>query len=451
MERIVPYPHPDFSDPDLLTKELTNGSFIPAIFQELSSFRPPMERYNVTAENLTDIMALKGDFGPQIADPELYDRGMSHVKQVASLPYTVPDDKPEPETIYDPREHYNFVEYIGYSSTELSVPLVENLYCSTPYYDRANAGLFGFRFVKDADGNITDRYAMFVPLKTFKPVELARWPDGANFDSRSYVGYVKGAAVYACYVSATEQEFVSITLDGRVFRRTVSGGKQYRPLGDHGCFVTTDAGRTVVYDIELKEVYSVDGDFCGSDVTLASGHTPYPFGSLIGDTFYYPHTDETGWKYRKAGSGWSIAGTNKAIWKYNKAVFHDYLSDNWMNEPLKAVRYNLIRHGIFVPVVLPYNKASGEKIDFRSSDPYGDFAMVTDASEDRALKHTYDFRSWEAVTDSRAVTRFYGMWGRVWIDDRPDDIVGYMPYTMAVMDINDKMVLIFDGFVFRMR
>jgi len=447
-ERVAPYPNPDYSDPDLLTKEVTTGAFIPAIFQELASFRPPMERYEASLEDISDAMKLKGNFNLQAVEIELHNEGMGWVKQFAWLPYFESDAEPEPEIVYMPREHYGFVEYRGWSSEELNIPIVENFYASTPYYDKGNAGLFGTKVVKNEDGNIVERYCAFYSLVNGSISILGKWPDDIAFDSRVYIGFVKGAAIFSCYVSDTVRELISFDFEGGV-HRLIGAGTISRPLGESGLLATTIGGDTAFLDTRLNEVSRVNGDFCSSTVGEATPNTPYPFGAKIGRAIYYPKDDEAGYKFVVTRGGPIASETTRPIWTYRKAVKYDYSTDGWNYAPRKYLGYNLIRNGLFPITKMPCRKTEGEVCVFKGGDMYGDFVEVEYPDGKKSLWHTLDFEWWHTIDDERALDRFYGFWGRLWVAGRPDGIVGFMPYTMAVMDVDDKMVMIFDGFVFR--
>ena len=443
-DKTVPYPNPDYSDPDLLAKEEINGSFSIAVIDEVKHFRPAMERYEGTVDDLKNSRFLRGKYDLQSVDMSFHSFGTDYIKQLSWQPLKVPYETPEPEIVYDPLKHYNHVEYHGLSSRDTGATFIKGLYCSTPYYDPEDPGLFGARSIKDADGNIVGRYTAFVSLLDFSPLILGEWPEDVNFDSRAYVGYVKGYAVYRCYVSDTEDELISFGLDGSV-HRFGPVGKQCRSLGEYGCLVATSMGKTLILDGRLAKVTEIDGDWCSSNISEAASPVPYPFGVKIGRSFYYVRTDESSWKYTKTKKGWHISKKEHPIWKFSKMVKYDYVTDNWMHEPLKAMRWNLIRHGVSIPTGIPTKRAL-----LKSSDNYGDFIETDDGDGTKKLYHTFDFRKWNEVTDSRAVQRFYGMMGRIWIKPGLSDITGMLPYTIAFFDQNDKMIFQFDGFVFSM-
>jgi len=335
------------------------------------------------------------------------------------------------------------VEYRGYSLRDTGATFVKDLYCSIPYYDRRNPGLFGAKFVKDADGNIVRRFAAFVSLLDFAPSVLGEWPPDVNFDSRTYIGYVKGYAVYRCYVSDTEDELISFGLDGSV-HRFGPAGSQCRPLGDYGCLVVASAGKTLILDGTLTPVFETDGDRCGSKITEATAWAPCPFGIKIGESFYYIRDEASSWKYTRTKTRWHISVKKRPVWMYSKRVKYDYVTDNWTHEPLKALGWNLIRRGLYVPSGIPTKKAQ-----LKSSDNYGDFIQVEENGK-RELYQSFDFRRWNKVTDPRAADRFYGMMGRIWIAPGLSDIAGMMPYTISFFDHGDKMLFQYDGFVFSM-
>ncbi len=454
----VPYPRPDFLDDDLITKEMVNGTFAKGMIEDVKHFRPVLDRYNVTQDKLTDRSVLKGSMSPQAYDITLSDPTLSGIQENAWQPHYVEHEPNDPEIVYNPLDHYSFVEYKPYSTTDLPIPLIDDVRLDIPYYDRDNAGLFGFKEIKYQDGNITERYAAFCSLKDYSITILGKVPASVVFDSRTYVGYVKGALV----MHFEPDMYVSFTLDGSVY--TLTGmPSRFVNFGDHGCFAAEGSTHTFVYNtkLEAQDVVtkdsdgnpvvskSIDGLYCQNNVTAASSYTQFPFGIELNGNFYFAKTEGSSNKWWLSSLGWRVEVVNKPIWKYQKKLKYDYATDNWLYTPLKTMKYNMIKHGVFVSNKLPCSKDSGDECYFKSSDPYGDF--VTSGGK---MWHTYDFKRWEEVTGD-APNKFYGMWGRIWVKGRSDNISGFMPYIFAITDVKDpatgnkKMVAKFDGFIFR--
>jgi len=133
------------------------------------------------------------------------------------------------------------------------------------------------------------------------------------------------------------------------------------------------------------------------------------------------------------------------IWKYQVMLRFDYATDNWTNEPLKTLKYNMRAHGIFVKNHFP---PGGRDTQFKSSDMHGDFC-----ASGGKVYHTFDFKKWEEVTGDGA-NYLFGCYDRIWIKGRSDGIVGMMPYSLELKNYSDfdgsqKAALQFRGFVFR--
>jgi hypothetical protein len=443
--RVAPYPSPDFSDPDLLTKEVTSGAFIPAIFRELASFRSPMERYEASLQDISDAMKLKGNFNPQAIDIELHDEGMGWVKQFAWLPYFESDMEPEPEVVYDPMKHYAAADYSPFGRTELSVPYVENLFCNIPYYDKANAGLFGYREERDSDGNVTARYLMFYSLVNGTIKEISDMSDidwGAIYNP----GYVKGGLLIRDGTSAYTYHFFS--LDGSRYAFPSCTGNCVT-FGDSGEFAIEDSANTFIYNAKGEEIGRVGSLACGSSDQLINGVTPYPFGTKIGRTFYYAKSENESWQWHKEKGKWKARIVNAPIWKYSTMTKYDYWQDGWMTDAIKPFGYNLRKNGIFVAPVIPCKKPNRPECDFRNADRYGDFIVRTSGGKKKLL-HTMDFRHWEEFPDE-AANAFYEGQGRIWVDGRTDNIVGFLPYAMEVRSYSsdESVMLTFHGIIFR--
>lgn len=446
-DKSIPYPRPDYTDRDLLTKELINGTFSEAIIGEAKSFRPPLGRYNVTEEKLTDMSLLKGDITPQAYDIQMRDMSLDGAKELGWLPAKRQTDKPEPEVIYDPLKHYVFVEWVGINSTDLQADIPSHNTATynvdKPYYDDDNAGLFGFKTLKDSDGNVTDVYAAFYSLRDLTMTILGRLPDGLDLRDSLYVGYVKGAFILRFHGGT----YVSFTLNGEVF---VAGGytDYYTPLGDEGNIaIETQGGNTAILDTRLEVLQLIDGGYCRRAGGFATGTTKYPFGTKIRGTYYFLRDDSSSYRFRRTKAGWAASVIESEIWKFTKRLKYDYATDNWLQTPLKTLKYNVIVHGIYVQNRFPL-RSRAKETSFINSDMHGDFAKVGDA-----YYHTYDFRKWEEVTGD-AATHLYGCVGRMWTKGRQDGVSGLMPYTIAVKSVNDlqggkKTVLQYSGFIFR--
>jgi len=457
MEKIVPYPRPNYTDPELDSKEMINGSFIQALFDDIKNFRPAFDRYNVTENKLIAMSATKtGHISPENFDITMRDLGWAGMKEISWLPYYRKENSPDPEVIYYPLDYYDDVEYIPYRVEEVRTNYIENVLLDIPYYDMENPGLFGFQTIKDKDGNVTERRAYFYSLITHQIHYISTISGSLEIDSMTYLGYVKGGMLF--HIEPTT--IICFNINGG---HTVKTGLESRVVnfGDHGTFAVSDGSSSFVYDINfnlqpvayfdktgtLVTGTSLPGDFCSAQIDInVSGYAKFPFGTVIGGKFYFPRTNTESNKWGYTKNGWMAKKIKKPIWIYNKMIKYDYITDNWMNVPLKAMHYNQIVNGVYVPNILPCKDKSCE---FKSSDPYGDFTAVGDE-----LYHTFDFKKWESVGGD-AHSSFYGMWERIWVKDGDDGIVGYMPYTFSIVDAEDldtgekKMYSRFEGFVFK--
>lgn len=452
----IPYPRPDYRDGDLISKEMANGTFADAIIDDVKHFRPVFDRYNVTQDKLTDRSILSRRTSPDAYDINLGDLTLPGIREKAWQPHSIEEKEKKPEIVYNPLKHYSFVEYKPRSETELPVDVIDDITLDIPYYDHKNAGLFGFKSVKDSNGNIVERYAAFCSLKDYSIKLLGKVPDGIEFDTVTLVGYVRGALV----VFFEPETYVSFLLDGSVYtlRRKP---KKFVNFGDAGSFAIDDGHRTFVYDNRLRRQDVVikdddgnpivtdafDGSFCSVYTTSATAHTPYPFGIEINGKFFFAKNDEESFKWWRSPLGWRVDIVKKPLWKYSKKLKYDYATDNWLTPRLKTMKYNMIKHGVFVKNNLP---CKNKTCQFKSSDIYGDFVVVGDK-----LFHTYDFKQWEEVESDDARKKFYKMWGRLWVEERSDNISGFLPSIFAITDKKDaftgkkKMIVKFEGFIFR--
>ena len=449
----IPYPRPNYTDGDLLTKELINGTFAKAVLSEVKSFKVPMDRYNVTEDDLTNISLIKGDITPQSYDITQRDLSLDGVKELGWQPATRKSNVPEPQVVYDPLKHYVFVEWVGINSTDLQSTIPSSntvLYdVNVPYYDDNNAGLFGFMTLKDANGNITDIFASFYSLKTLTMTKLGRLPNGLNLASSTYVGYVNGAYILNFYGGT----YVSFTLLGEVF--TISNYSDYHTaLGDDGLILIENniATKTYVLDTKLDVKQEIDGRYCIRGGGFITSPTKYPFGTKIGKVYFFLRDNTSSYKFKNTASGVQARIVNSSVWAYSKRLKYDYATDNWLHKPLKTLKYNMITQGIFVKNHLPkHNK--DDSVEFQNSDMYGDFARVVKPDGSASYYHTFNFRKWKPLT-GEATTYLYGCIGRMWTKGRVDGVSGLMPYTIVVRSVNDfaggkKTVLNFSGFIFR--
>jgi hypothetical protein len=359
--------------------------------------------------------------------------------------------------VYDPLKHYSFVEWVGINSTELQdISSTENIKytISNAYYDDDNAGLFGFQTITDDDGNITDRFGVFFSLKTQTLTILGRLPDGLNLDASSYVGYVKGAYIINFYGGT----YVSLTLDGDVYMLT-GYSDYYTALGDDGCIAIEKDDKTFVFDIKFEPekdeethiVRFLDGRFCVRSGGFSSAPTKYLFGTKIGNAYFFLRDNESSYKFKKTKLGWVAEVVESRVWAYLKRLKYDYTTNNWLQHPLKTLKYNMIKQGLFVKSTFPPHEKDDE-IEFPNSDMHGDFARVT-SNGVRKYWHTFNFKKWKPLT-GEATTYLYGCQGRLWTNGRVDGVSGLMPYTIVVKSVINgyggyKTVLQFSGFIFR--
>ena len=452
-DKSIPYPRPDYRDGDLLSKELVNGTFADAILGDLKEFRPVFDRYNVTQEKLTDISLLKGDISPTAYDISIEDVTLDRIKEIAWQPAKRVEDKPTPEIVYNPLDYYVFVEWVGINNTDIqdSVQSSNNqtYYLNILSYDDNNPGLFGFCTIKDDNGNITDVYGVFYSLVNMEATPLGRVPNGYEISDGTYIGYTHGAFIFN-YSGGT---YISYRLDGEVF---VIGGLSdyYTPLGDDEAVAIEDANgeNTHILNTRLDIVQTVEGQYCIKDEGFSTNPTKYPFGTKIDNIYFFLRDNKSSYKYKPTKSGWVVKIVKHAIWKYTKRLKYDYATDNWLQNPLKTLKFNLIRRGLFIQNHLPpHNK--DDVIEFINSDMYGDFARVIGPDGGKVYYHTYDFKHWEIVTGD-AATHLYGCMGRVWINGRNDGVCGLMPYTIAIKSVSDqnggkKTIFQYSGFIFR--
>jgi len=453
----IPYPRPDFTDGDLISKEMVNGTFGLGMFSDLKNFKPPLERYNVTADKLTDASILHGNIQPQDYDLSMSDVTIDRVKELGWLPSKRDTDVPEPLVVYDPLKHYSFVEWVGINSTELpDIASTENVRytISDAYYDDDNAGLFGLQTIKDDDGNITDIFGVFFSLKTQTLAVLGRLPDGLNLSASRYVGYVNGTYIINFYGGT----YVSITLDGEVY--TLTGYSDYNTcLGDDGVIAIEKGDKTFIFDKKFEPerdpethiIRFLDGRFCVRSDGFSSSPTNYLFGTKIGSTYFFLKDNESSYKFKKTKLGWKAEIAESRAWAYSKRLKYDYTTNNWLQKPLKTLKYNMIKQGLFIKGTFPPHE-KGDEIEFVNSDMHGDFARVV-SNGVRKYWHTFNFKEWKPLTGD-AVNYLYGCRGRLWIKDRVDGVSGLMPYTLVVKSVINgyggyKTVLQFSGFIFR--
>jgi hypothetical protein len=461
-DKSIPYPRPDFSDPDLDTKEMVNGTFAKAVIDDVSHFRPVLDRYNVTENKLIERSLESGSLRPDAYDITMKDMTLAGVKEIAWQPYCVEDEEPEPEIVYNPLDYYSSVEWRGMNSTELNHIESSNnigykLY--TIYYDYDNPGLFGFKEIKDDNGNVTSRYAAFFSLVTERLLILGRLPDKYNIADAVYVGYVLGA-----YMLRFNDDYISFRLGGGVHELSIPESS-FSPLGDDGCIAIAAQGRTYIYNTKFEAQYFApppgsddeplpykDGDYCSISTQASSGQAKYQFGTKIGRAYYFVKGESSSYKFKNTAAGWMAGIIDSPVWKYAKRLKYDYATDNWLHPPLKTLHYNMIAHGVFVKNKMPPH-SKGDSIEFVDSGMYGDFVRVVSPAGARSYYHTYDFRKWEPITGD-AADMLYGCSDRVWTIGRGDGIRGLMPYALSVIDVNDlhggrKTVLQFEGFIFR--
>ena len=461
MEESIPYPRPNYKDKDLISVEMTNGTFAKVLMQDIKNFRPVMDRYNVTQDKLVDMTVLKGNMNPEDYDINMRDMSLSGLQEIGLLPHKKEVLETEPEVVYDPLKHYAFVEYKPFEVTELPIPFIKNITLNIPYYEYEKAGLFGFQEIKNEDDEVIGRNVVYCNLRDYSISILGAVPNDLAFESMTNIGYIKGGLV----VHFEPNTFVSFTFNGAV--HTLAGYKSYFVnFGDDGCFAVDGIDNAYVFNVKLEKqnISTVDeegnptvsdkiaGNFCHNLTSSATGYTRYPFGTKINDKYYFGKTETTSNKWWLTKFGWRVETTEKPIWKYNKLLKYDYATDNWMNEPLKTLKYNMIKNGLFVANKLPCKKGDGKECRFKASDMYGDFITVYSEGE-RVGYHTYNFKEWTELSDE-ATSKLYGMWGRIWIKDRPDGISGFMPYVFTIrsstnLQGDNVMVALFDGFIFR--
>jgi len=446
----VPYPRPNYKDKDLLTKELINGTFSTVILNEIQTFHAPLGRYNVTEDDLADMSILKGNFSAKDYDISMTDMTIDGLKELSWLPTKRVSTPGEPLVVYDPLKHYSFVEWVGISSTELGDILSDatsEYDLRHLYYDDDNAGLFGFHSVKDAQGVATDTFAVFVSLKNYSMITLGRLGNEFDLSSSTFVGYTNGAFILN-FVGGT---YISFTLKAEVF--LVSGYSDiYTALGDDGCIAILSLAKTFILDSKLNVVGELQGDFCTKVGGFSSSPTKYLFGTKLGNTYYFLRDNDSSYKFRNASKVWKAEIVNKRVWAYLKRTKYDYVTNNWLQKPLKTLKYNMIAQGLFVKSTMPPHGKEDEVL-FPNSDMHGDFARVNKSNGIKEYWHTFNFKEWKPLL-GEATTYLYGCMGRVWLKNRVDGVAGLMPYTIAVKTVSDgagnyKTVLQYSGFIFR--
>jgi hypothetical protein len=427
------------------------------VMNDVKTFKSPMSRYNVTGDKLTNLSLIKGDISPQAYDISMNDVGINRMKELGWLPAKVKSDTPKPKIVYSPKKHYVYVEWVGINNTDMpniSSSSTVSYSATDIYYDTLNAGLFGFKTVKDATGAVISKIAVFFSLNDYTIKDLGQLPAGLDTTASNYVGYVNGAYILYFY-SGT---YVSFKLDGTV--HTLNGyGRYFTALGDDGCIAIEDMfnTETTIFqnDLTIKDVTKdiFSGSYCKVLGGLyASNPTQYKFGTKIDKTYYFLRDDTSSYAYKNTKYGWKLSIKDKPIWKFGKRIKYDYATDNWLHTPLKTLKYNMIKQSLFVLNRMPKHTNTDE-IVYPNSDMYGDFCKVVHSDGTETFYHTFDFKKWSQLT-GEAIKYLYGCSGRVWTTKRTDGIRGFMPYAIGLKTISNlnngyKTVLQFSGFIFR--
>lgn len=445
----IPYPRPDYKDGELDSKEMINGTLTMAIFDDLNNFRPVFNRYNVTQSKLTDMTSVRasGGVSPEDVDITMTDPSRYGIQEIAFLPAKRPIIDPQPEVVYDPRRHYDNVVFMDAQYIDLDTPEIDNMTVNIPYYDKDDAGLFGYIEHKDENDEVIGRQILFWSLVSDVMHTLAHIPMSLDWDTKYYVGYVKGGLVWR-FGQGLSYQYLIFKRGGGYTQINATSSNSVA-FGDEGVFAIESNTKTFVYNLDGSVEDELDGLFCAVDpfMFVATGFKRYPFGVRIDDTFFYAKNNEKSYKWEKRKKGWRAKIIDFTLWKYQKKVLFDYMTAGWLEKPIKALHFNQRKHGIFTTQRMAFTKKNVYDASFQGSDSHGDFVMMGSGSS-RELKHTYNFSIWTTVAGN-AKHSFHASWDRIWVKGRADGVVGYQPSIMQINNFQDSVKMLFRGFVFR--
>jgi len=454
MEVLIPYPAPNYKDKDLIVKEIVNGSFAKALFKDIKRYKYALSRYDT---DLTDILidkAAKEPLTPADVSFDIENFDLAKIKELAWLPFYIEAGQQEKEVIYNPKDYYDSYEYAYFTEkTDGSFPM--DLYIDAPYYDKNNAGIAGF----EKDDNSKEVAVWFYSLKDEKLTKLGNIPSDLTDKYKIIVVYVKGAVIVQVEVDYNNNKYsyLSYGFNGE-FNRIDNVGGDYRTFGDFGdiAIISSDKTRTYIYNSKLEKTQELDDNYIEiTDVSgggIASSYTLYMFGARIKNKLYYIRGENSSYKWwrvkdKKTGKyEWKVKIVNKPVWKYQIKHLYDYSTDGFINKPLKFMNYNFIKHRAVTPKpILPCDTKAGEICMYEEAGGYGDFVIVK-VGTTKYLFHTFDFKKWE---ECQTIAGGFNVMGRIWVNGRSDNIVGYIPQTMVIQTSGNRMTFTFDGYILR--
>ena len=441
-EHITPYPRPDYTDGLLLSKELSNGSFIQALINDIRAGRPPLSRYSVGLDELLLIAAENHKYSYEYTSLDMQKYDIAKLKEIAWLPYYTGEDKRKIDEVYNPKRFYEEVTYDDIDIT-YTIGSGANEYCrlNIPYYDSGNAGLYGVSTDKDNDK--ISKSVWFYSLKDNSFTRLGSIPNDLQDKNVTPIVYVKGAVILRFEVDYDAQvySYVAYGFDGTINRIDNQNGGEI-PLADFGRIVIRSnelAGekhRCYAYDAFLRKTGEYyDDDVVGNGVFQLISFSRYGFGNRLGSSIYYPVDSNTSRKWFIKNGELHNKIVSAPLWRYAVKTLYDYHAPNRYFDDIKpkALRFNFIKNGTFAPGVR-YPIQGSDRCGYNTFDTFGDFIVVKDSNSNKKVFHTLDFRKWREV---RLVQGGLPQNERIWVYGRNDDIICFYgsPF-YAVIDTN---------------
>ena len=429
-EILVPYPRPNYKDPDLISKELVNGTFAQVLRDDIANFRPPGDRYAMSADELIARSLAHEKTQPQYLSEDIEDYGPGGIKEMAWLPLYASAGECAPKVVYNPKRYYNDFEYVD-RTYRLPMGFIKDFYARIPHYDPNDPGLWGGYKRIDDNGNVTECKRGFVSLKTGEIRFLVDVPKKLC-DGRLWINahiYIKNGLVFVAITNSGKQ-IMSLDMSGH-FHEFGEMVKNIVSLGDFGYIaVTTNDGMTKVLNEKLEIVQELDGDYLTmSTPGIATAQKKYPFGSAVDGVIYYAKDDRSSYKWWKTKHGVGVKIIKAPIWKYNVAVKYDFATNEFTAREFKHINvlnYNN-RRGCFQPKLHLPNHNKDDKVYFHGWDGFGDFVTVQKPDGECRVYHTYDFKKWELVFDNKC--NLFSLTERLWFSQPIiGGIVGFTPH-----------------------
>ncbi len=433
-EILIPYPRPNYRDPDLISKEVVNGTLAKVLRDDIAHFRAPGDRYATSADDLIAQSLARRGTKPQDLSYDIEDNGIGGLKEMAWLPMFAEAGECRPRVVYDPKKLYNDFAYID-EGFRLPVPYTKGLTATIPHYDPNDPGLWGGYKRTDDDGHVTECKRGFFSFSTGEFRFLVDVPkkicDGSLWINSHL--YIKGGLIFVAVTSGGKQ-LMSLDMDGR-FHELSETFREVKSLGDFGyvAAATTD-GRTKILNEKLETVQELDGNYLSANVPgEVSGQQRYRFGAVVNGAIYYAKDADSSYKWWKKRDGVGVKAVKSPIWRYNTAVKYDYVTNEYTAKAFKTIdklHYNK-RRGCFQPKLhLPKHEA-GDKVYFAGWDGFGDFVTVQGSDGKCRVWHTYDFKKWELAFDNRC--ELYDATERMWFK-RPafNGLYGFTPLQIIV-------------------